>query len=375
MKHPYALWILLLAAVGGVILIAGGYNISATSGHTTVVSSILELTKRNSVYWRANSELPDDLADPAMIRRGAGHFEDGCRLCHAIPGNSIDPISEAMVPQPPPIADAVRDWSPQELFQIVKHGIKMTGMPAWPAQHRDDEIWSMVAFLQKVPNLNASDYEQIIAPDNNRASDNKPGPALLPAGLPERCAACHGWNGQDTAQGAFPLLNMQHPDYLEASLLAFRSGARPSGIMAIQVANLSDNELKLLAEHFAGKTATASAPDHDNDADHVSRLSPVENSEQWRKGKKLSESGDPKRRIPPCSACHHPADYPQRSLFPHLSGQPVAFIRQQLQLFRNGHRGGTVFAPIMQVAAKELTDGDIENLALYYGKEPSSSRQ
>ena len=30
------------------------------------------------------------------------------------------------------------DWRPRELFYIVKHGMKFTGMPAWPADGRDD---------------------------------------------------------------------------------------------------------------------------------------------------------------------------------------------------------------------------------------------
>ena len=48
-------------------------------------------------------------------------------------------------------------YSPAELFWIVKHGIKMTGMPAW-GDHSDDELWATVAFVEKLPGMSEQDY-------------------------------------------------------------------------------------------------------------------------------------------------------------------------------------------------------------------------
>jgi mono/diheme cytochrome c family protein len=48
-------------------------------------------------------------------------------------------------------------------FWTIKHGIKMSAMPAWGASHDDATIWSMVAFLQRLPDLDAAQYKQMVA--------------------------------------------------------------------------------------------------------------------------------------------------------------------------------------------------------------------
>lgn len=52
---------------------------------------------------------------------------------------------------------------PKAAFWVIKHGIKMSAMPAWGPTHDDATIWSMVAFLQKLPILDATQYKAIVA--------------------------------------------------------------------------------------------------------------------------------------------------------------------------------------------------------------------
>ena len=43
---------------------------------------------------------------------------------------------------------------------MVKNGIKMTGMPSFGAVGvPDQEIWSIVAFLKKLPNVSDTDFK------------------------------------------------------------------------------------------------------------------------------------------------------------------------------------------------------------------------
>src|SRR5688500_10415819 len=39
--------------------------------------------------------------------------------------------------------------------------LEITGMPAWPAQQRDDEVWAMTAFLRRLPQLDADEYQRL----------------------------------------------------------------------------------------------------------------------------------------------------------------------------------------------------------------------
>jgi mono/diheme cytochrome c family protein len=56
----------------------------------------------------------------------------------------------------------VNKLQPQELFWIIKNGIKMTGMPSFDAQDPpmpDQEIWTVVAFLKKLENVSDEDFK------------------------------------------------------------------------------------------------------------------------------------------------------------------------------------------------------------------------
>ena len=140
-----------------------------------------------------------------------------------------------MTPPPPPLGKEVAEWDPAELFYIVKHGIKFTGMPAWPAEHRDDEIWAVVAFLQKPPSLDGESYRRLVEGEP-QAVTGAPIEHVLPSEsirplIRQNCSRCHGHDGNGRGTGAFPKLAGQKPEYLFASLAAYASGARNSGIM------------------------------------------------------------------------------------------------------------------------------------------------
>ena len=82
------------------------------------------------------------------------------------------------------------------------------------------------------------------------------GEKVYRGGVAERsvpaCAACHGPNGAGIPV-QYPRLGGQQADYVEAQLLAFRSGARHNNPdMSAIAAKLSDREIKALADYAAG---------------------------------------------------------------------------------------------------------------------------
>ena len=99
--------------------------------------------------------------DPASVQAGAKAFaEHGCANCHGGPGVDWAKFSEGLHPDPPDLKDVVGELSPAQLFWVVKNGINMTGMPSFAeAGTKDDEIWSIVAFLKKLPGVSEADYK------------------------------------------------------------------------------------------------------------------------------------------------------------------------------------------------------------------------
>lgn len=148
---------------GAAFIYSGLYNIAAKDAHWPVTLWVIEKARDRSVeVHAAGIRVPASLDDEAKIAGGAGHFATHCAVCHGAPGVAKDDIAGGMYPQPPDLDHASRHFTPAELFWIVKNGIKLTGMPSW-ADHGDDELWDIVAFLEKLPAMPPDEYGRLVA--------------------------------------------------------------------------------------------------------------------------------------------------------------------------------------------------------------------
>ena len=77
--------------------------------------------------------------------------------------------------------------------------------------------------------------------------------AQLGRNLAATCANCHGTNGQ--ARGDMKPLAGVTADKILAQLADFKSGALPATIMHQIVKGYSDEQLRLIAGHFAAQPA------------------------------------------------------------------------------------------------------------------------
>lgn len=168
------LWTLVVAGVlatgaAAAVVWGGLYDISATSQHTAPVYTLLQTTMHHSVKLRARDvEVPGDLRDAARVERGAVCFRDKCVQCHGAPGVAQDEIGRSMQPLPGPLIDAARHWKARELYWITRNGIKMSGMPAWEFRLPDEDLWALVAFLERLPALSTRDYHALMAAQEGR---------------------------------------------------------------------------------------------------------------------------------------------------------------------------------------------------------------
>ena len=168
-------------------------------------------------------------------RSAPAHFHSGCAFCHGAPGMPISPIAQGMLPPPPDLATQMRPWRDRELFWIVKNGIKYTGMPAWAAQQRDDEVWALVAFLRRLPALDAARLSRSRArraadpaAERTRDRDDRRPPRLPSA--PARAATAPSATAPTSA--LVPILHGQPVEFLDRrACTTMRAGAAPSGIM------------------------------------------------------------------------------------------------------------------------------------------------
>ncbi|MES2585247.1 MAG: c-type cytochrome [Pseudomonadota bacterium] len=140
---------------------AGLYDVGATRQHLQPVFSVLEVAMHRSVRLHARNIEPPPLEDEAMVRRGATCFQNKCEQCHGAPGVAQGDIGKGMQPLPGPLVDAMQTFHPRELYWITRHGIRLSGMPAWEYRLTDGEIWDVVAFLQRLPRLTPQAYAEM----------------------------------------------------------------------------------------------------------------------------------------------------------------------------------------------------------------------
>jgi mono/diheme cytochrome c family protein len=154
--------LLVLVGVAAIWIYAGLYNIAADVPHTQPVYWLLETIRDRSVAARARDVVvPNNLKDSSRISRGAGQYSDMCSGCHLAPGMKRTEISRGLYPRAPELRHKT-DLTPAEQFWIVKHGVKMTGMPAWGVTHDDELLWDVVAFVRKLPELTPEQYETVV---------------------------------------------------------------------------------------------------------------------------------------------------------------------------------------------------------------------
>jgi mono/diheme cytochrome c family protein len=153
---------LLIVLRAGAVMYAGIYDVAATSPHWRMTAWLLANARIRSIKSQAAAiRAPPGLDDPAKVLIGITHYAAHCAVCHGAPGVPKGDIGRGLYPEPPDLAKTAPLYTPAELFWIVKHGIKMTGMPAW-ADHTDEELWATVAFVEKLPGMSEQDYAGLV---------------------------------------------------------------------------------------------------------------------------------------------------------------------------------------------------------------------
>ena len=183
-------WIVIAIIAYFVVAFTGAYQVGADVPHWGITSHAIGFLREHTIERRVADIKPPPLDDPALMKLGAEHYAEMCTGCHLAPGMGHSELRDGLYPRPPNLTRFAPD--PAESFWIIKHGLKMTAMPAWGATHDDHTIWAMVAYLQKQPRMSAAEFhtltananvmgEQGMAPASAASSPAPAGTAAAPA--------------------------------------------------------------------------------------------------------------------------------------------------------------------------------------------------
>ena len=145
----------------GAYLYSGLYDIGADIPHWPTTIKIVETVRERSIASRTKAIEVPNLENPQLVLKGAEQYAAMCVDCHSAPGMDDSDIRLGLYPKPPALSKTHID--PKVAFWVIKHGIKMSGMPAWGRSHDDIMLWSIVAFINRLPEMTPQEYKDIIA--------------------------------------------------------------------------------------------------------------------------------------------------------------------------------------------------------------------
>ena len=252
-----ALVLLLVVGVIGAaaFVYLGVFNAAADVPHWPVVHSLMETVRQRSIAMRAKDIQVPPLEDAKLIADGAEHYSAMCTGCHLAPGMTDSEIRPGLYPQPPNLSQHL-NVPPAEMFWAIKHGIKMSAMPAWGSSHDDQAIWGMVAFLQKLPEMTPEQYKTLTQSSGGGEEGHHHHHDGAAAGAGEAEEGHHHHDGGDAAASSSTAEPAHHHDHGEATAgdahdHAAAAAEAPMSMDGLKPEAVPDAEQVALAFHSA----------------------------------------------------------------------------------------------------------------------------
>lgn len=169
--------------------------------------------------------------------------------------------------------------------------------------------------------------------------------------MAERCAACHGPDGNSQTP-AFPKLAGQHAEYLLHEMKEYQEHHRESELMQPLVQDLAEQDMVNLAVFLAAQKPTPGV---------------VTDPSLLAKGKHVYLSGNPDTGVPSCDGCHEEGGEGS-ARFPRVAGQSVEYTLEQFRLYVAGKR--PYGKKVMRTVAERLSEAEARAVAEYMASLP-----
>lgn len=174
--------IVLITLAAGAFARTGIVNVAASADYLPGAEWFFGTLSESSIRKHARAAVEDGTITPpaeitpAMIANGRHHYVEMCVVCHGAPGVERGEIGRGQKPLPPELSHAAEEFTISEIYWVIEHGIRHTGMPAYGETHSPDEIWGLAAFVEQLETMTPEEYARQTKP---------PEPANTEAAAPE----------------------------------------------------------------------------------------------------------------------------------------------------------------------------------------------
>ena len=159
---------LLLLALAVVIFLVSGamvavhHGFSARDQPSAPETYVASAARRLAVPSTARNEKNPFPASPELMAEARAHFADHCAICHANNGSGNTEIGQNLYPKAPDMRLAqTQNLSDGELYYTIHNGIRLTGMPAWGTDEKDEDSWKLVLFVRHLPQLTPGEEREM----------------------------------------------------------------------------------------------------------------------------------------------------------------------------------------------------------------------
>jgi mono/diheme cytochrome c family protein len=150
----------LFGAGGAIFIYSGLYPMAANRPHYSFTRELFATIKRTYVQRSAREIDAPQLSNAELVQQGLLLHREHCLVCHGAPGVARQQAGRGMDPFPPELSAAVTRWTDAEIYSILTHGLRMSGMPSFGVVFSETERWAVVAFLRQLPWLSPFEYRR-----------------------------------------------------------------------------------------------------------------------------------------------------------------------------------------------------------------------
>jgi mono/diheme cytochrome c family protein len=143
----------LLSASALAALKLGLMPVNADGNHSRFEARVMPAVLHAAVARHASRETNPVALSEDNLKSGAATYKAMCVRCHNTPQGNPSVYGQSFYPPAPQLSGAMANYTESQLFWIIKHGIRNTGMPAWGSMLSDDEIWEIVNLLKNSQDL------------------------------------------------------------------------------------------------------------------------------------------------------------------------------------------------------------------------------
>jgi mono/diheme cytochrome c family protein len=92
-------------------------------------------------------------ATSANLLAGMQIYQSDCASCHGDVNHPHAALAETLYPRPPQFVEDAPDMPENQNDYIIRHGVRLSGMPGWKNALSNQQMWQVTTFLSHMDNL------------------------------------------------------------------------------------------------------------------------------------------------------------------------------------------------------------------------------